>query len=110
MGSVEHDTREDDRQQAENERNYEAFKEEAVRSVLEDLMEGKTVGKFDLQDFLSVQDDLPELVRILLVRKNDWGKESPGLAYGNFSIEIERRLRAKLEDSEAVEERAAELA
>lgn len=83
-----------------NDRNYEMFKDKATDDLVWRVMENEEGRPFDLVDFLAEQKDLPELMtRQVLTATFSWTYD-----------EIEKRLRAKLADSEAVEERAAEMA
>src|SRR5262249_15086979 len=97
------DEREYDRQQARRDRDFETFKDEAIESVLEDLMEGKEpYGCTNLQGELEEMGmDLVEAVRAILIRRATWA---------DFVTIMENRLRREIEDTTTVEERAADLA
>lgn len=78
-----------------NERNKRALDDLVWR-----VMENEDGRPFDLVDFLAEQKDLAEMAAQALQT-----------SIGNmFYTHIESRLRKKLEDSEAVEVRAAEMA
>ena len=80
---------------AVNERNKKALDDLVWR-----VMENEDGRPFDLVDFLAEQTDCPELMtRAVLTNTVSWTYD-----------EIERRLRKKLEDSEAVQDRAQEMA
>jgi nitrogen fixation protein len=95
---------EHDRKQTENSKVYDSYKEEALTSIVEDLMAGgKKIWlkgwRLGLKDFLEEQADLAELVAAAQISR-DWHA---------FDAEIERRLRRVLEDSDAVSDRCWEL-
>ena len=100
MGSVEYDTAEHDGQQAEWDRDAEAFKKDALDDLVWRVMENEEGRPFDLVDFLAEQDDLYELAASSMVQRG----------WTTFEDVIESRLRAKLEDSEAVQDKAEEMA
>ena len=86
-----------------NDRNYEAFKGKALDDLVWRIMENEEGRPFDLVDFLAEQKDIDLAEELAYLIRN------PGEIMREYD-QIESRLRAKLEDSEAVEERAAEMA
>ena len=79
---------------AVNERNKKALDDLVWR-----VMENEEGRPFDLVDFLRDQKDLPELL----------SQQQTLNTWGDFWTTIESRLRKKLEDSEAVQDRAEEM-
>lgn len=81
--------------------------EERNKRALDDLvwrvMENEEGRPFDLVDFLAEQKDLAEIVSMTFHANT----ENP---IANWFWRIESRLRSRLEDSDEVAERAAEMA
>jgi hypothetical protein len=89
-----------DRKQTENSKVYDSYKEEALTSIVEDLMAGEKMDGWTLQDYLeSWAFTIPEHLAAAII-KND---------FGAIKNEIERQLRKVFEDSDAVSDRCWEL-
>ena len=97
------DLRAHEEQQDRADRDYEMYKGEALDDLVWRVMENEKGRPFDLYDFLEEQDDLHLLLGNAVIRSSDQG-------WLDLRDVIEERLRSKLEDSEALEERAAALA
>jgi hypothetical protein len=94
-----------DQKQTEASRVYDSHKEEALSLIVEDFMAGEKVRGlsrrgYGLQDFLEDQTDLAELVSAAIIKQDD---------FRFLTAEIERRLKAKFEDFDAVSDRCWEL-
>jgi uncharacterized protein YicC (UPF0701 family) len=83
-----------------SDREVEACMGGALTSVVEDLMQGEKVGGLTLQGLLEDEADLAEMVVASIVSRDRTVLEH----------EIERLLRHVLADSDAVHDRAVEIA
>jgi hypothetical protein len=82
------------------ERVVNSYKEEALTSIVEDLMAGEKVDGWTLQDHLENWAwTIPEILAAAIISDD----------YTTFENEIERLLKAKLQDSDAVSDRCWEL-
>ena len=85
----------------ENSKVYEGYKEEALASIVDDLMAGEKANGWTLHDYLEcdIEPWLPGIVAAAII-SGDFVK---------FKDEIELKLRNVLEDSDAVSDRCWEL-
>jgi GH35 family endo-1,4-beta-xylanase len=88
-----------DQKQTEASKVYDSYKEEALTSIVEDLMAGLKVDGLGLQDHLEGVYGLTEEVSAAIIR-ND---------FTMLKDRIDTFLRRKLEDSDAVSDRCWEL-